>query len=78
MNNDDERVSDNSTFTHTLLFYIIGLVTSAIIGFGMFKLFKDYFYGEGLNQALPSFFLIAGSLLIGFIISSAILKKIKV
>ena len=78
MNNDDERVSDNSTFTHTLLFYVIGLVTSAIIGFGMFKLFQDYFYGEGLNQALPSFMLIAGSLLIGFIISALVLKKIKV
>lgn len=78
MNNEDERVSDNNTFTHTLLFYVIGLLTSAIIGFGIFKLFQNYFYGEGLSQALPSFMLIAGSLLIGFIISALVLKKIKV
>ena len=77
MNNDDERVSDNSTFTHTLLFYMIGFVASSIVGFGLFKLFQDYFYGEGLNQAFPSLALFIGSLIIGFFISDLILKKVK-
>lgn len=77
MNNDDERVSDNNSFTHMLLFYIIGFLVSAIIGFGIFKLFQDYFYGEGLNQAFPSLALFAGSLIIGFLVSTVILKKLK-
>lgn len=77
MNNDDERVSDNNSFTHMLLFYIIGFLVSAIIGFGLFKLFQDYFYGEGLNQAFPSLALFAGSLIIGFLVSTVILKKLK-
>lgn len=78
MNNDDERVSDNNSFTHMLLFYIIGFLVSAIIGFGIFKLFQDYFYGEGLNQAFPSLALFSGSLIIGFLVSTVILKKLKV
>lgn len=77
MNNDDERVSDNKSFTHMLLFYIIGFLVSAIIGFGIFKLFQDYFYGEGLNQAFPSLALFVGSLIIGFLVSTVILKKLK-
>lgn len=77
MNNDDERVSDNNSFTHMLLFYIIGFLVSAIIGFGIFKLFQDYFYGEGLNQAFPSLALFVGSLIIGFLVSTVILKKLK-
>ncbi len=77
MNNDDERVSDNNSFTHMLLFYIIGFLVSAIIGFGVFKLFQDYFYGENLNQAFPSLALFAGSLVSGFFISAVILKVAK-
>lgn len=77
MNNDDERVSDNNSFTHMLLFYIIGFLVSAIIGFGVFKLFQDYFYGENLNQAFPSLALFAGSLISGFFISAVILKVAK-
>lgn len=77
MNNDDERVSDNHSFTHMLLFYIIGFLVSAIIGFGVFKLFQDYFYGEALNQAFPSLALFAGSLISGFFISAVILKVAK-
>ncbi|WP_035051186.1 hypothetical protein [Carnobacterium pleistocenium] len=77
MNNDDERVVDNSSLTHMLLFYIIGFLMSGIIGFVFFKLFQDYFYGEGLNQAFPSLLLFAGSISIGFFISSIILKKLK-
>ena len=77
MNNDDEKVVDNNSFTHMLLFYIIGFLTSAIIGFGFFKLFQDYFYGEGLNQAFPSLALFVGSLVIGFLVSTVILKKLK-
>lgn len=77
MNNVDERVVDNSSLTHMLLFYIIGFLMSAIIGFVFFKLFQDYFYGEGLNQAFPSLLLFAGSISIGFFISTVILKKLK-
>lgn len=77
MNNEDERVTDNSSLTHMMLFYIIGFLLSTMIGFGFFKLFQDYFYGAGLNQLLPSFLLFAGSLLVGFFISKVILKKLK-
>ena len=77
MNNEDEKVSDNSSFSHTLLFYIIGLLMSAFIGFVFFKLFQDYFYGEGLNQMLPSLVLFLGSLSLGFFTSMIILKKLK-
>lgn len=78
MNNEDERVKDNHSLTHMVLFYIIGFLLSAIVGFGFFKLFQDYFYGEGLNQAFPSLALVGGSLIIGFLISGVILKKLKV
>lgn len=78
MNNEDERVSDNNSLTHMVLFYIIGFLLSAIVGFGFFKMFQDYFYGEGLNQAFPSLALFGGSLIIGFLISGVILKKLKV
>lgn len=78
MNNEDERVADNHSLTHMVLFYVIGFLLSAIVGFGFFKLFQDYFYGEGLNQAFPSLALFGGSLVIGFLISGVILKKLKV
>lgn len=62
--------------THTGLYYVVGIVISAVIIFASMQIFHDYFYGEGLNKLLPSaILLLLGSLAIGFFSAKWIVKK---
>ena len=75
MNNPDEHVHHRSSSLATAIYYVIGSVISAAIAFAGMQIFHDYFYGEGLNQVIPSLLLLFGSLAIGFFCSKWIMKK---
>jgi hypothetical protein len=75
MNNPDEQVHHRNISFTTVIYYMIGIVISAVIIFAGMQIFHDYFYGEGLNKLLPSLLLLFGSLAIGFFCSKLILKK---
>ena len=75
MNNVDERAPYDSPRQHPFLYYVLGFGSSVLIGSGIFWLFRGYFYGEGLNQVLPSVLLLVGSLGAGFLFAKFILRK---
>lgn len=75
MNNPDERVQRRSGSFTTALYYVVGSIISAAILFAGMQIFRDYFYGEGLNKVIPSLLLLFGSLAIGFSSAKWIMKK---
>ena len=75
MNNPDEQVHHRSSSLTTGLYYVVGIVISAVIIFASMQIFHDYFYGEGLNKLVPSLLLLLGSLAIGFFSAKWIVKK---
>lgn len=76
MNNSDEKTPDPSSFSTTLFNYIFRLVfTLGYIFIGLW-VFKDYFYGEGIDQLLPSVILLFASIILGFISTKMIQKAV--
>jgi len=75
MNNPDERVNQGSSSLATIIYYAVGSIFSVLLIFTGMQIFRDYFYGEGLNQVIPSLLLLFGSLAIGFFCSKWIMKK---
>lgn len=78
MNNADERVPYGSPRPHPFLYYVLGFGFSSLIGSGIFWLFRGYFYGEGLDEVLPSALLLVGSLGAGFLVAKFILREKKI
>lgn len=76
MNNSDEKAPDPSSFSTTLFNYIFRFVfTLGYIFIGLW-VFKDYFYGEGIDQLLPSVILLFVSIVLGFISTKMIQKAV--
>ncbi|CZR07021.1 hypothetical protein [Trichococcus ilyis] len=75
MNNPDERVNQGSSSLATVIYYAVGSILSALLIFAGMQIFRDYFYGEGLNQVIPSLLLLFGSFAIGFSSAKWIMKK---
>lgn len=76
MDNKDENVPDFASFSYKLSYYVLGMLLSLLIGFGIFYLFRDYFYGSGSTSLFSSFLLFIGSIVSGFSLSKLILKKL--
>ncbi len=79
MDNPDEKTNStqSSSFTHMLLFYVIGFVFSAALIFIGYLALRDVFFSVGMNQLLPSFVLVLGSLGIGFFSSGKLVNAFK-
>ena len=79
MDNPDEKTNStqSSSFTHMLLFYVIGFVFSAALIFIGYLALRDVFFSVGMNQLLPSFVLVLGSLGIGFFRSGKLVNAFK-
>lgn len=78
MNNGDERVPYDSHCPYPFWYYVLGVGFSVLIGSAIFWLFRGYFYGEGMNQVLPSAMLLVGALGVGFLSAKFILRKKKI
>lgn len=79
MDNPDEKTNStqSSSFTHMFFFYVIGFVLSAALIFIGYLVFRDIFFSVGMNQLLPSFLLVLGSLGIGFFSSGKLVNTFK-
>ena len=79
MDNPDEKTNStqSSSFTHMLFFYVIGFVFSAALIFIGYLALRDVFFSVGMNQLLPSFVLVLGSLGIGFFSSGKLVNAFK-
>ncbi|WP_313467099.1 hypothetical protein [Carnobacterium sp.] len=76
LNNKDEYTPDFTSFSYKLAYYGLGLFFSLLIGFSIFYIFHDYFYGSGSTSLFSSFILFIGSTVSGFSLSNIILKKL--
>lgn len=76
MKNPDEQAHHRDSAFAKVIYYAVGSIISAAILFAGMQIFRDYFYGEGLNHVIPSLLLLLGSLAIGFFGSKLIMKKI--